>query len=69
MEYIDNLNGEQRQAVEEIKDLIYSIAWNNRDFTCDQCLETINKLFSILTLLTGDTNQEFYDEIQEILHS
>ena len=64
-----NLNGEQKQAVEEIKDLIENIAWNNRDFTCDQCLETINKLFSILTLLTGDTHQEFYNEIQEILHN
>ena len=65
----ENLNGEQKQAVEELKDLIEDIAWKNRDFVCDECLATIDKLFSILTLLTGETNQEFYDEIQEFLHS
>ena len=64
----ENLNGEQKQAVEELKDLIEDIAWKNRDFVCDECLDTMNKLFSILTLLTGDVNQKFYDEIQEISH-
>lgn len=64
-----NLNGEQNQGIEEMKDLIYDIAWKNRDFVCDQCLEAIDKLFSVLTLLTGDTHQEFYDEIQGLLHS
>ena len=64
----ENLNGEQKQAIEEIKDLIEDIAWENRNFVCDECLYTMNKLFSILTLLTGDVNQKFYDEIQEISH-
>lgn len=67
MEKYTNLNGEQRNAIEEIKDLIFQIAWSNKDFVCTQCLSTIDKLFAILTQLTGTINQEFYDEIQAII--
>lgn len=57
------------QGIEELKDLIHDIAWHNSkdSFVCSECLSTIHKLLSILTMITGNENNDFAKEIYEII--
>ncbi|MBE6132951.1 MAG: hypothetical protein E7180_06140 [Erysipelotrichaceae bacterium] len=66
---MDNFTTEQKQAIEELKDHIHSLAWTNcsGNFVCEECISTIHKLLSILTMLTGLYDKEFAKEIYAII--
>lgn len=65
----NNFNEEQLTAIEDLKDTILTLAYNNPkdDFICTECIRTIHKLLSILTQLTENTNKDFANEIYEII--
>ena len=67
MNKINYLNDEQIEAIQEIEDLLIDLAYANEDFYCSECLDTMRKLFGILTMLTGDTHDELYKEVCSIL--
>lgn len=65
----NNFNEEQLTAIEDLKDTIFAIAYHNKkdNFICTECKWTIHKLLSILTQLTGNENEDFANEIYEII--
>lgn len=64
---MDKLTPQQIVAIEDLKETILEIAWNNNDFICSECINTIHKLLGILTMLTDDENTEFAQEIYSII--
>lgn len=60
---------EFNQSIEELKDHIHTLAWKNHkeSFYCGDCIESIQKLLGILTMLTGNENKDFAKEIYNII--
>ena len=50
-------NNQQKQAIEELKDHIITIAYSAHPSYCDQCINTIHTLLGILTMLTDDEDR------------
>lgn len=65
----NNFNEEQLTAIEELKETIFDIAYNNPkdDFICTECISTIHKLLAILIQLTGNEDKDFANEIYGII--
>ena len=60
-------NNQQKQAIEELKDHIITIAYSAHPSYCDQCIDTIHTLLGILTMLTDDEDREFAKEVYSII--
>jgi len=61
------LNDLQKEAVEMLKDTIINIAYENEDFYCSTCLDTIDRLLEILSSFTNDNHRDLQEEVYNII--
>ena len=58
----------KENVVEEIANICISIAWNNDEFVCTECLRTLEKLKMILGCLDDEVYKETVEEVNGILN-
>lgn len=67
---VDYMDLDRNEIQEMICNIIDNIVWSNRDFKCEECINTYEKLLQILSLFT--INDHEYDvlveEYNEILY-
>lgn len=54
-------------VIETLANTCIDIAWDNSNFICEQCLNTLRQIISVLGILDDQVSQEVRKEVNQIL--
>lgn len=54
-------------VIEALANTCIDIAWDNSNFICEQCLNTLRQIISVLGILDDQVCQEVRKEVNQIL--
>ena len=54
-------------VIETLSNVCIDIAWDNSNFICEQCLNTLRQIISVLGVLDDQVCQEVRQEVNRIL--
>lgn len=54
-------------VIETLSNACIDIAWDNSNFICEQCLNTLRQIISVLGVLDDQVCQEVRQEVNRIL--
>ena len=54
-------------VIETLANTCIDIAWDNSNFICEQCLNTLRQIISVLGVLDDQVCQEIRQEVNKIL--